>query len=197
MRARRPETGWVYSCKPARKQGWMITNSTGTLPQSPHQRHSCTGRLAGSCRVAGSPGGWRPSRDRGRRLQQLQTAASDGPPLRPPGTAATKESGGVRAWPLIMTWCPDKRAVNSSRRSRAQAHPGGTGGPGLCRAFDRARLAGGRLGNRLGLPAAQVADLGDEQDRHPGQVSPRQGLLPASRRSGRGSSCAGALPRCR
>src|SRR5260370_40202728 len=29
------------------------------------------------------------------------------------GIAATKESGGERAWPLIMTWCPDKRAVNS------------------------------------------------------------------------------------
>lgn len=24
-----------------------------------------------------------------------------------------KESGGERALPLIMTWCPDKRAVNT------------------------------------------------------------------------------------
>ena len=24
-----------------------------------------------------------------------------------------KESGGERAWPLIMTWRPDKRAVNT------------------------------------------------------------------------------------
>jgi hypothetical protein len=31
--------------------------------------------------------------------------------------AATKESGGKRAWPLIMTWCPDKRAVNTCRRT--------------------------------------------------------------------------------
>src|SRR5260370_32391496 len=29
------------------------------------------------------------------------------------GIAATKESGGERALPLIMTWCPDKGAVNT------------------------------------------------------------------------------------
>ena len=30
----------------------------------------------------------------------------------PTGIAAAR-SGGKRAWPLIMTWCPDKRAVNT------------------------------------------------------------------------------------
>jgi hypothetical protein len=28
----------------------------------------------------------------------------------------TKENGGQRPWPLIMTWCPDKGAVSNSRR---------------------------------------------------------------------------------
>ncbi len=37
------------------------------------------------------------------------------------GIAATKESGGERAWPLIMTWCPDKRAVNSGLLPRCPA----------------------------------------------------------------------------
>ncbi len=31
------------------------------------------------------------------------------------GFLATTESGEKRAWPLIMNWYPDKRAVNSSR----------------------------------------------------------------------------------
>src|SRR6266545_6343731 len=55
-------------------------------------------------------------RDRGRRLQQLQTAAAIDRGSGPTGTAAMKESGGERAWPLIMTWCPDKRAVNTGQR---------------------------------------------------------------------------------
>ena len=39
------------------------------------------------------------------------------------GIAATKESGGERAWPLIMTWCPDKRAVNNSVKSAKHLCP--------------------------------------------------------------------------
>ena len=52
-------------------------------------------------------------RDRGRRLQQLQTAAAMDRGSGPTGTAAMKESGEERAWPLIMTWCPYKHAVNT------------------------------------------------------------------------------------
>jgi hypothetical protein len=43
------------------------------------------------------------------------------------GIAATKESGGEREWPLIMTWCPDKRAVNKFLKKAAaffaRTHP--------------------------------------------------------------------------
>jgi hypothetical protein len=45
-------------------------------------------------------------------LQALHLDRGSGPA----GIAATKESGGERAWPLIMTWCPDKRAVNKAER---------------------------------------------------------------------------------
>ena len=36
----------------------------------------------------------------------------------------TKENGGQRTWPLIMTWCPDKGAVNTreSRQLRQRPH---------------------------------------------------------------------------
>jgi hypothetical protein len=52
------------------------------------------------------------------------TASSRSRPT-PAMDRAMKECGGERAWPLIMTWCTDKRAVNTTKRPSGPAcsHP--------------------------------------------------------------------------
>jgi hypothetical protein len=99
----------------------------------------------------------------GRRLQVGRDRAHDG-------------SRGERAWPLIMTWCPDKRAVNTkrTRRSPACTHcralsPDNRIEPGTCggRAIDprsgqgggwpRAGQGGGAREMRLGCPGRRLS----------------------------------------
>ena len=62
----------------------------------------------------------RPGRSSSLRFgRSTPTAAPPRPRLHPDrgsgsaGIVSTTESGGERVWPLIMIWCPDKRAVNS------------------------------------------------------------------------------------
>jgi hypothetical protein len=62
----------------------------------------------------------RPGRSSSLSLRAVSTAV----PGRQGSQLRTKESGGRRPWPLIMTWCPDKGAVNTRQAARSTPGPG-------------------------------------------------------------------------
>src|SRR5258708_15912508 len=71
------------------------------------------GRLQGVPLTVGRPG----------RSSSLRCGRSTAVPGGQGSQPRTNEKGGQRAWPLIMTWCPDKGAVNK-RLDRAMSSSG-------------------------------------------------------------------------